>query len=120
MDSRGRAGRRELGFELYTSPLWRNLSNYVRFERAQGYCEECGASHGTITEDWRSVVVLQCAHVNGERSDLGLENLRALCQSCHARYDARRRAECRAARQARLVAAARRVVKRYGGRGLSH
>jgi uncharacterized paraquat-inducible protein A len=118
MSGEGRARPRELGFELYTSPLWRNLSNYVRFERAQGYCEECGAAHGTITEDWRSVVVLQCAHVNGDRSDLRQENLRALCRRCHARLDARRRAECQAARQARLVAAARRVVKRYGnGKG---
>ena len=79
--------RRRPGEEFYRSQLWKNLSSYVRFERARGRCEECGARHGVIAPDWRSVIILQCAHLNGRRSDVRLSNLRALCQRCHGEHD---------------------------------
>ena len=85
-------GAAPLGRELYRTPLWRGLSDFVRFERARGYCENCGVSHGQIAPDWRSVIFLYCAHVNGNRSDLRLKNLRALCARCHFLLDHPRRA----------------------------
>ena len=79
---------------VYLSEHWKNLSRFVRFERSRGYCEECGVAHGTIAADRKSVVLLACAHVNGESEDLRLENLRALCPRCHKRLDeARKRRE---------------------------
>ena len=101
--------------DVYASRHWKNLSRFVRFvrfERARGYCEECGVGHGTITEDGSAVVLLTCAHVNGESTDLRLENLRALCPRCHKLLDlereqkgagARARAPSRRRRRARWV-----------------
>jgi len=78
---------RNPGEKFYLSELWKNLSKYVRFERARGQCEVCGARHGVIAPDWRSVVILQCAHLNGRREDVRLSNLRALCPRCHGAHD---------------------------------
>jgi 5-methylcytosine-specific restriction endonuclease McrA len=90
--------------DIYASRHWKNLSRFVRFERARGYCEECGVGHGTISADGMAVVLLTCAHVNGESTDLRLENLRALCPRCHKLLDARReRPGAPARRQARLA-----------------
>jgi 5-methylcytosine-specific restriction endonuclease McrA len=92
-----------MGWELgvYRSRHWENLSKFVRFERARGYCEECGVAHGTVGEDGRTVVYLTCAHLNGESRDLRLSNLRALCPRCHTRLDeVRRKREREAAARA--------------------
>ena len=35
---------------------WREISHQIRFERAKGKCEECGASHGWFREE------LGCLH----------------------------------------------------------
>ena len=90
--------------DVYASRHWKNLSRFerfVRFERARGYCEECGVGHGTITEDGSAVVLLTCAHVNGESRDLRLSNLKALCPRCHTRLDeVRRKREREAAARA--------------------
>lgn len=40
-------------------------------------------------------VVLTIAHLNHTPEDCRPENLRALCQRCHNRYDAKHRAETR-------------------------
>jgi len=72
---------------LYATAAWRRISKYVRFERALGCCEHCGVPHGAIAADGRSIIFLNCAHLNGDRSDLRLENLRALCPRCHFAYD---------------------------------
>jgi hypothetical protein len=34
--------------EHYTGPIWRLITNFVRFERAKGCCETCGRRHGQI------------------------------------------------------------------------
>jgi hypothetical protein len=72
---------------LYATAKWRRLSHYVRFQRALGRCEHCGVPHGVIAAGGHSVIFLACAHLNGIRSDLRLENLRALCPQCHRLYD---------------------------------
>ena len=73
--------------EVYHSMTWQRLSRYVRRERAGGACEHCGALHGAISADGRSIIRLDCAHLNGNVRDLRLENLRALCPPCHYFYD---------------------------------
>jgi len=90
---------------------WRVISNYIRFERAKGKCEECGAPHNGwrdgelwfepdfaetfphMTEDMTRII-LTTAHLGiakpdrtpGNRADTmdcREENLKALCQRCH-------------------------------------
>jgi len=72
---------------VYHSILWRRISRYVKGERAGGACEHCGALAGAISADGRSIIRLACAHLNGNVHDLRLENLRALCPTCHYFYD---------------------------------
>jgi hypothetical protein len=76
---------------VYATRRWRRLSRYVRFVRADARCEHCGVHHGVIAPDFRSVILLTCAHLNGDSRDLRLENLRALCPKCHFEYDCLRR-----------------------------
>jgi hypothetical protein len=76
---------------VYHSILWRRISRYVKSERAGGACEHCGALDGAISADGRSIIRLDCAHLNGDVHDLRLENLRALCPTCHYFYDQMRR-----------------------------
>ena len=88
---------------------WSAISEYIRFERANGRCEcegECGRGHDgrceaihqqphPITE---SNVILTTAHLgtdkpDGEpgdkhdKMDVRLENLKAMCQACHLSFD---------------------------------
>lgn len=87
---------------LYPSD-WKELSAWVRFERAGGRCEcsgECGedhdgrckAEHGEPHPISGSVVVLTTMHLdhdprNNDREPLADSNLMAGCQRCHNRYD---------------------------------
>jgi hypothetical protein len=95
---------------------WRQISHRIRFERAEGKCEECGAPHNGFRDDngdWygeefgiefphmtehMSKIVLTTAHLGipkpdgspGDRSDTmdcREENLKALCQRCHLAFD---------------------------------
>lgn len=51
----------------------------IREGRKEHVCEECGARR------WRGQPMpLELDHVNGDRSDNRLENLRLLCPNCHA------------------------------------
>lgn len=51
----------------------------IREGRREHVCEECGARR------WRGQPIpLELDHVNGDRSDNRLENLRLLCPNCHA------------------------------------
>jgi 5-methylcytosine-specific restriction endonuclease McrA len=73
--------------KVYQSMTWERISRYVRRVRAGGACEHCGTRHGAISSDGRSIIRLACAHLNGNVRDLRLENLRALCPTCHCLYD---------------------------------
>ena len=77
---------------------WKSLSDYIRFERAGGRCEcegECGLHHGRRCIEKhageayyaKGKIVLTVAHLNHNPSDNRLENLKAMCQRCHLRYD---------------------------------
>lgn len=81
-------------------PDWRLRSRFVRFVRARGLCEWCGAAHGQPHPVTGARVVLTCAHVFDDRPEAcSLLNLAALCQRCHNRHDAAaRRAGTRARR----------------------
>ena len=67
---------------------WEEISNYIRFERAQGKCEFCGAAHGKSHPITGSIVVLTTAHLDHNTLNNNPNNLRALCQKCHLTYDA--------------------------------
>lgn len=79
---------------------WKLRSYFVRFVRAKGRCERCGARHGGGHPITNSLVVLTTAHVFDERPEASsLLNLAAWCQRCHNRHDIKaRRARWRAKR----------------------
>lgn len=70
-------------------PDWEQISNHIRFERAGGVCEECGAVHGQPHPVTGSRVVLTTAHLDHNPANCTDDNLMALCQRCHLRYDAK-------------------------------
>lgn len=85
---------------------WKAISKRIRLDRAEGRCEckgECGIEHGAI---WGgrcgamnglpnpvtgSRTVLTVAHMDHRPEHCEDDNLRAFCQRCHLRYDARGR-----------------------------
>lgn len=95
-------------------PDWREISHRIRFDRAKGRCERCGAPHlfyrtrsgliipprllevfhetMTMAEAAQlgfrlSRIVLTTAHLNHDPTDNREENLAALCQRCHLAHD---------------------------------
>lgn len=81
---------------------WREISRKIR-ERSGGQCEcegECGLHrttpgprrcterHGEPAKWAKGKVVLTVAHLNHVPEDCRPENLKAMCQRCHLRYDA--------------------------------
>jgi len=81
-------------------PDWREISDRIRFDRAGGRCEcegECGLHchpprrcdewHGKPASYAKGSIVLTVAHLNHEESDCVDDNLKAMCQRCHLRYD---------------------------------
>lgn len=79
---------------------WKLRSRFVRFVRARGKCEWCGAAHGTPHPVTGSVVVLTTAHVFDHSPEAAsLMNLAALCQRCHNRHDSKDRHARRKLRQ---------------------
>lgn len=90
-------------------PDWKAISDRIRFERAGGRCEcvgqcyavgyfadRCPRRHGDLLESGRPCV-LTVAHLNHDPADCRDDNLRAMCQACHLRYDAAHHAETAAA-----------------------
>jgi 5-methylcytosine-specific restriction endonuclease McrA len=72
---------------------WKLRSRFVRFIRARNRCEWCGATNRQPHPITGSKVVLTTAHVHDDRPEAAsLMNLAALCQRCHNRHDAARRA----------------------------
>jgi hypothetical protein len=71
---------------------WRLRSFFVRFIRAKGRCENCGAVHGQPHPVTGSKVILTTAHVYNHRPEAAsLLNLAAWCQLCHNRHDSQHR-----------------------------
>ena len=77
---------------------WARISERIRFGRARGRCEWCGAAHGRQHPQTDSMVVLTTAHLGTpfpdgrpgdktDKHDVRAENLAALCQWCHLNYD---------------------------------
>ena len=76
---------------------WTEISLSIR-ERAKGQCEclgECALHRGnrckerdhTDAKFASGEVILTVAHLNQCKSDCRPENLRAMCNTCHLRYD---------------------------------
>lgn len=90
-------------------PNWPAISRFIRNERAGGRCEcvgECGlhTTTGRCTErngqpaKWaKGKVVLTTAHLDHTPENVDHDNLRALCNRCHLRYDREHHAETRRA-----------------------
>ena len=85
---------------------WKSISRGIR-ARAMDRCEcmgECGLHHEHRCEErngqpakWaKGRVILTVAHLNHIPADCRDENLKALCQRCHLRYDQKHRKEMRA------------------------
>lgn len=66
---------------------WKLRSRFVRFYRARGRCEWCGAENYKPHPITKSKVVLTVAHVDQDKNNNALLNLAALCQRCHLRHD---------------------------------
>ena len=69
-------------------PDWELRSRFVRFVRARGRCEWCGAKDGEPHPATGSRVMLTTAHIY-DRNPMAcsLLNLAALCQGCHLGHD---------------------------------
>jgi hypothetical protein len=77
---------------------WAQISDRIRFERAEGQCEmltldgaRCTARHGQRHPFTGAIVILTVAHLNHTPEDCREENLKAACQLCHNRWDAHHR-----------------------------
>jgi hypothetical protein len=93
---------------------WVEISLSIRSERAGWQCEcdgRCGSDACVPRCVWRqgqknlrgSAIVLTVAHLDHTPENCDPENLRAMCQACHLRYDRHHHANTR--RQTRLTAA---------------
>lgn len=87
---------------------WKAISHRIRFDRAHGQCEctgECGVEHFPTDglagrcDAWNgeehpvtgSKVILTVAHLDHIPEHCDDDNLKAMCQRCHNRYDAPKR-----------------------------
>lgn len=85
---------------------WKEISDRIRFERAEGQCEftvpnkitrdmiRCKARHGEPHPETGSNVILTVAHLDHTPENCDDDNLRAACQRCHLRYDAHHHRAC--------------------------
>lgn len=71
---------------------WKQISKRIRHERAGNKCEWCPAENGKPHPITGSKVVLTVAHLDHTPENCDDDNLKALCQRCHNRYDAAERA----------------------------
>lgn len=90
---------------------WRAISERIK-RRASWVCESvpgqpaCGATQGQRHPITKAIVVLTVAHLDHQSENCTDANLRALCQRCHLRYDAKH--------HAKNAAKTRRASKRNG------
>lgn len=87
---------------------WPEISRRIRFERAHGQCERhvkmegwpdggmirCQALHGRTHPVTGSIVVLTVAHLDHNPENCAEDNLLAMCQRCHLRYDQHHHKSC--------------------------
>lgn len=77
---------------------WKQIRERILI-RANNRCEFCGVENHTYRFNPKTqkmaYIVLTIAHMNELIEDCSDENLKALCQRCHNRYDAKMRAEHR-------------------------
>lgn len=86
---------------------WPEISRRIRQDRAKGRCEHyllvkgsndllyrCTAMNGEPHPITGSKVVLTVAHLDHQPENCSDENLRAMCQRCHLRYDAHHHNSC--------------------------
>jgi hypothetical protein len=62
-------------------------------DECKNRCEFCGVENGVIWDGKR--IVLAIAHLDHTPENCARENLRALCQRRHNKYDAKHRAQTR-------------------------
>ena len=91
-------------------------------EQAGYRCEDCGIAHGVLRMGRRSksafVVYLHAAHINHDPHNPQVE-LRALCPSCHLKYDRRTQGKRTGARrQGYQVVSTTRLLMEMQGAGL--
>jgi len=84
-------------------PDWKLRSRLVRFVRAGNRCEWCDAINRHPHPITGSIVVLTVAHLDHDPTNSTADNLAALCQRCHNRYDAPMRARGRRERAGQLT-----------------
>ncbi|MEZ0607873.1 hypothetical protein ACAW74_05115 [Fibrella sp. WM1] len=68
---------------------WRKISYFIRFVRAKGKCEECGAKHGEPHPKTGTEVELHTAHLDHNPANCSFFNLKSLCHVCHLAHDRR-------------------------------
>ena len=80
---------------------WKEIRQQI-LKRADNRCEFCGVENHTWRPSLSSTspsdavwVVLTIAHLDHNPENCDPKNLRALCQRCHNRYDAKHRAATR-------------------------
>ena len=77
---------------------WKKIREKI-LERAGDRCEFCGVGNHTFRYNERTGrlarIVLTIAHLDHTPEHCDPDNLRALCQRCHNRYDAEHRKETR-------------------------
>ena len=71
---------------------WKEIRAAI-LKRADNKCEFCGIENYAVRDGSR--VVLTIAHLDHTPEHNNPDNLRALCQRCHNRYDAKHRAGTR-------------------------
>lgn len=73
---------------------WDAISRSIRFDRAKNHCEFCGAKNGEPNPKTGSKVVLTVAHLyDPDPMNCDPDNLAALCQACHLKYDGKMHAQ---------------------------
>lgn len=77
---------------------WKQIRRRI-LDRAGNRCELCGVENHSLRKNGNGKlvkIVLTIAHLEDPIENCDPSNLRALCQACHLRYDAKRHAESRA------------------------
>jgi 5-methylcytosine-specific restriction endonuclease McrA len=76
-------------------PNWKTEIRPAILERANNRCEFCGVGNYSIRDGKK--IVLTIAHLDHdeENRNVSYHRLRALCQRCHLRYDAKEKARRR-------------------------